>query len=54
MVKRKQRIAPPSPEKRSVPIKLGEYWIIALMRDSSRNPWRFITFNVIDGFNCEA
>ncbi|WP_144340329.1 transposase family protein [Snodgrassella communis] len=53
-VKRKQRIPPRSPEKLSLPNKLGECWSMDFMRDSSRNQCRFRTFNVIDDFNLEG
>jgi putative transposase len=53
-VKRKQRIFLLSPEKLSVPNKLGECWSMNFMSDSSRNQRRFRTFNVINDFNREA
>ncbi|MCO6504409.1 MAG: hypothetical protein J6568_03205 [Snodgrassella sp.] len=37
-----------------VPSKQGEYWSMALMRDSSHNRRRFRTLNVIDDFNRKA
>jgi putative transposase len=53
-VKHKQRIPPRSPEKLSVPNKLGECWLMDFMSSSSRNQRRFRTFNVINDFNREA
>jgi putative transposase len=34
--------------------KLGEYWTMALMRDSRRHQQQFRTFNVNDDFSHEA
>jgi putative transposase len=53
-VKRKQRIPPRSPEKLSIPNKLGECWSMDFMSDSRRNQLRLRTFNVINDFNREA
>jgi putative transposase len=53
-VKRKKRIPPRNPEKRLVPNKQSECWLMDLIRDSSRHQRRFRTFNVIDDFNREA
>jgi putative transposase len=53
-VKRKQRIAVRSFEKRLVPNKLGGCGSMALMRGGSRHQRLFRTFNVIDDFNREA
>jgi putative transposase len=52
-VQRKQRIPPRSPDKLSVPNKLGGCWSMDFMSDSSRHQRRLRTFNIIDNFNRE-